>query len=170
MRSESCALRGGSRLPTRGGVASTPEYSEGGRAKPGGPCHFCEMKATRRGTKASRGSERRHRDVDGRDGSKKKFCDPHNQAELAKCRLEAPLLDRYGSTAGATVDTGSLQQDLWLEAVRPRAAPPSLSLKVVKFRPQTNKNGRRARLLAGWPGEPRGRRTAADRGGRRCWW
>jgi hypothetical protein len=109
------------------------------------------MKATRRGTKASRGSERRHRDVDGRDGSKKKFCDPHNQAELAKCRLEAPLLDRYGSTAGATVDTGSLQQDLRLEAVRPRAAPPSLSLKAVKFRPQNKQK---------WPMRQTARRMA----------
>ena len=115
------------------------------------PLPFCEMKATRRGTKASRGSERRHRDVDGRDGSKKKFCDPHNQAELAKCRLEAPLLDRYGSTAGATVDTGSLQQDLRLEAVRPRAAPPSLSLKAVKFRPQNKQK---------WPMRQTARRMA----------
>ena len=57
-------------------------------------------------------------------------------AELAKVSARATLLDRCGSAAGATVDTGSLQQDLRLEAVRPRAAPPSKSLKPVKCQPQ----------------------------------
>ena len=59
-------LCGGPRLPIRGGVASTPAF--GGRQRPSrGPCHF--VKATRRGTKARRGSDRRHRDVDGRYGA-----------------------------------------------------------------------------------------------------
>ena len=57
---------------------------------------------------------------------------PSEQLSLPSVGSEATLLDRYGSTAGATVDTGSLQQDLRLEAVRPRAAPPSQSLKAVK--------------------------------------
>ena len=54
------------------------------------------------------------------------------ELNLPSVGSEGTLLDRCGSTAGATLVTGSLQRDLRLEAVRPRAAPPSRSLKPVK--------------------------------------
>ena len=59
-------LCGGSRLPICGGVASTPDF--GGRQRPKQALAIF-VKATRRGTKARRGSDRRHRDVDGRYGA-----------------------------------------------------------------------------------------------------
>ena len=63
MRAGLCALR---RLSTRGGVASTPAF--GRRQRPSrGPCHF--VKATRRGAKPRRGSDRGHRDVNEYHGA-----------------------------------------------------------------------------------------------------
>ena len=60
-----------------------------GALQAGGPCHFglWETGPLGKGAKPRRGSHRRHRDVERRGVSKKKFCDPHNRAELAKCRL-----------------------------------------------------------------------------------
>ena len=63
MRAGLCALR---RLSIRGGVASTPAFGGRPEAKQR-PCHF--VKATRRGTKARRGSERCLRDIDGNFGA-----------------------------------------------------------------------------------------------------
>ena len=82
MRAGLCALR---RLSIRGGVASTPAFGGRPEAKQR-PCHF--VKATRRGAKPRRGSHRHRRDVEGRDGSKKKFCTPHfRAAELIAGRV-----------------------------------------------------------------------------------
>ena len=58
---------------------------------------------------------------------------PYNfRVSLPSVGSEATLLDRCGPTAAANRDTASFQRDLWLQAARPRAAPPSLSLRAVK--------------------------------------
>ena len=104
-----------------------------------GPCHFVLCETRPLGEAPSLGGAR----IDIIVTSKNLFGLKKNSAtrtiELSLPSVgseEATLLDRCGPTAGATVDRGSFQRELRLEAVRPRAAPPSLSLKVVKFRPQ----------------------------------
>ena len=66
-------------LSIRGGVASTPEF--GGRQR---PLPICEMKATRRGSKARRRSDRRHRDVDGRYGAIREFASRSRLGDYAE--------------------------------------------------------------------------------------
>ena len=106
-----------------------------GALQAGGPCHFVLWETGPLGKVPSPGRVRT--DVvatsKGVMGLKKNSA-PRTFEQLSLLHLSvlATLLDRCGPTAGATVDRGSLQQDLWLEAVRPRAAPPSLSLKAVK--------------------------------------
>ena len=127
-------LCGGSRLPIRGGVASTPEFGGRPEAKQR-PLPFCVCETGALGEAPSPGGVRTDVVATSKDiVGLKLILRPRTlrAAELAKVSARATLLDRCGSAASATVDTGSLQQDLWLEAVRPRAAPPSLSLKAVK--------------------------------------
>ena len=129
-------------------LAATPPSERQQRPLP----FVCQTRPLDQEHKAAGGLAQTSGNVERHQGAIGGFCTPHNnRVSLPSVGLETTLLDRNGSTAGATVDTGSLQRDLRLEAVRPRAAPPSLSLKAVKFRPQNKQK---------WPMRQTARRMA----------